>query len=299
MKFNRTTMLVISIFVLLSILLSACGSAATPAPVPPTSVPPTAVPPTAVPATPTAGPVTLLVTGAVNTELKLTDADLHAMTVVTLNLTHPKNGAGDYTGVRLSDLLNQAGVKSGVASVTFTASDGFTNSLDLATVQACTDCLIAFDPSAPGVYNFAAAGQTSGKAWVNSLVSITVVAAEPVTLTVTGLVDNELQLTDSALHAMNVVTLNLVHPKNGAADYTGVRLLDLLNQAGIKAGATTVTFTASDGFSNNVDLATIQACADCLVAFDPATPAGVYNLAAAGQTSGKAWINGLVSITVK
>jgi DMSO/TMAO reductase YedYZ molybdopterin-dependent catalytic subunit len=299
MKHNRIILLVLSVFTLAAILLSACGSEVTPIPtaVPPTAVPPTAVPPTAVLPTATPGPVTLTITGAVNTELQLTDSALHAMTVVTLNLVHPKNGAADYTGVRLNDLLNKAGIKAGASTVTLTASDGFTNTLDLATVQACTDCLVAFDSSTPGVYNAAMPGQ-SGKSWVNGLVSITVVAPEPVTLTITGLVNNELQLTDSALHAMTVVTLNLVHPKNGATDYTGLRLNDLLNQAGIKAGAATVTFTANDGFTNDIDLATVQACSDCMVAFDPATP-GVNNLAMPGQTSGKAWINGLISITIK
>jgi DMSO/TMAO reductase YedYZ molybdopterin-dependent catalytic subunit len=298
MKFNRTTMLVLSIFALASILMSACGPVATPTAEPPTSVPPTAVPPTGVPPTPTPGPVTLTVSGQVNNELQLTDAALHAMTVVTLNLVHPKNGATDYTGVRLNDLLTQAGIKAGATIVTFAASDGFTNSLDLVTVQGCADCLVAFNPTTPGVYNLAMPGQTSGKAWVNSLVSITISVPEPVTLTITGLVNKELQLTDSALHAMTVVTLNLVHPKNGATNYTGVRLSDLLTQAGIKAGAATVTFTASDGFANDIDLANVQACTDCMVAFDSATP-GVYNLAMPGQTSGKAWIKGLVSITLK
>jgi hypothetical protein len=220
------------------------------------------------------------------------------MAVVTLNLVHPKNGPTDYTGVRLNDLLSQAGIKSGATVVTFTAKDGFTFQTDLATVQACADCMVAFDPTTPGVYNLAMAGQTSGKAWVNELVTITLSVPEPVTLTISGLVDHELQLTDSALHAMTVVTLNLVHPKNGPTDYTGVRLSDLLSKAGIQAGAATVTFTASDGFSNDVDLTTVQVCTDCMVAFDPATP-GVYNLAMNGQTSGKAWVNGLVSITVK
>lgn len=297
MKYSRTILPVLSFFALVAFLLSACGSGATPTPLPPTAVPPTAVPPTSVPPTATSEPVSFSITGAVNTELQLTHSDLLAMTVVTLNLVHPKNGAADYTGVRLNDLLNQAGLKTNAATVTLTASDGFTNSIDLATVQACTDCLVAFDPAAPGVYNAAMPGQ-SGKSWVNGLVSVTVVAAEPVTLTVSGLVNNELKLTDSALHAMTVVTLNLVHPKNGASDYTGVRLNDLLNQAGIKAGAATVTFTASDGFANDIDLATVQACTDCLVAFDPATP-GIYNLAMTGQTSGKAWVNGLVTITMK
>jgi DMSO/TMAO reductase YedYZ molybdopterin-dependent catalytic subunit len=243
-------------------------------------------------------PVTLVVTGTVDTALQLTDSALHAMNVVTLTLDHPKKGATEYTGVRLNDILNQAGIQDGSAIVTFTASDGFTNELDLATVQACADCLVAFDPTIPGVYNLAMPGQTSGKAWINGLVLITVAAPEPVTLVVTGTVDTELQLTDSALHAMDVVTLTLEHPKKGATDYTGVRLNDLLTQAGIQEGATTVTFTASDGFTNELDLATVQACADCLVAFDPTT-AGIYNLAMPGQTSGKAWINGLVTITVK
>ncbi len=300
MKFSRTTMLVLSVFAAAAILLSACGPASTPVPssIPATSVPPTSVPPTAVPPTVTPGPVTLTVGGQVNSELQLTDAALHAMTVVTLNLVHPKNGATDYTGVRLNDLLTKAGIKTGATIVTFIASDGFANSLDLATVQACADCLVAFDPTTPSVYNLAMPGQTSGKAWVNALVSITLSIPEPVTMTISGLVDHELQLTDSALHGMSVVTLNLVHPKNGATDFTGVRLSDLLAQAGIQAGAATVTFTASDGFTNDLDLATVQACADCMVAFDPATP-GVYNLAVPGQTSGKAWIKGLASITIK
>ena len=172
MKHYRTNLLVLSVFALVAILVSACGPAATPTPVPPTVVPPTAVPPTAIPPTAIPEPVTLTVTGLVNNELQLTDSALHGMTVVTLNLVHPKNGATDYTGVRLNDLLNQAGIKAGAATVTLTASDGFANDIDLATVQACTDCLVAFDPDTPGVYNAAMSGQSS-KSWVKGLVSIT------------------------------------------------------------------------------------------------------------------------------
>jgi DMSO/TMAO reductase YedYZ molybdopterin-dependent catalytic subunit len=300
MKQNRTMMLVLSVITLIAMLLSACGPAATTASTSPTTVPPTAIPPTAVPPTavpPTKEPVTLSVTGEVNTELQLTDSALHALSVVTLTLDHPKNGPTEYTGVHLNDILNKAGIKDNTGTITLTASDGYSNTLEIATVQACADCLVAFDSANPGVYNAAMPGQSS-KSWVKSLVSIAVAAPEPVTLTVSGVVANELKLTDKALHAMTMVTLNLVHPKNGAMDYTGVRLNDILTQAGIKSGATTITFTASDGFTNDLDLATVQACTDCLVAFDPAAP-GVYNLAMPGQTSGKAWINGLVSITIK
>jgi DMSO/TMAO reductase YedYZ molybdopterin-dependent catalytic subunit len=148
MKHNRTITIILSLLVLSSILLAACGSG-------------------------TPAPVTLTVNGAVNKELQLTDADLHGMSVVTLNLEHPKNGPTDYTGIRLNDLLNEAGIKDGATTVTLTASDGFTNDLDLATVQACTDCLVAFDPETTGVYNAAMSGQSS-KAWVKQLVTITV-----------------------------------------------------------------------------------------------------------------------------
>ena len=148
MKNSRTILLILSVLALAAILLSACGPKGTPE------------------------PVTLTVSGMVNTELQLSDSTLHKMTVVTLNLTHPKNGAADYTGVRLNDLLNKAGIKAGATKVTLAASDGFSNELDLATVQACTDCLVAFDQTA-GVYNAAMPDQSS-KAWVKTLVSITV-----------------------------------------------------------------------------------------------------------------------------
>lgn len=118
----------------------------------------------------------------------------------------------------------------------------------------------------------------------------------PVTLTVKGLVNTELQLTDAALHEMEVVTLTLEHPKNGPTEYTGVRLNDLLNEAGIQSGATMVTLTASDGYTFDIDLAAVQACADCLVAFD--AEAGIYNAAMPDQSS-KAWVKNLVSIEVK
>ena len=55
MKQNRTILLALSLLIIGAILFSACGPKATPA------------------------PVTLTVTGSVNNELQLTDADLHGM----------------------------------------------------------------------------------------------------------------------------------------------------------------------------------------------------------------------------
>jgi len=148
MKHNRITLLVVTLLCLAALLLSACGSA-------------------------DKGPVTLTINGLVNKELQLTDAKLHKMSVVTLTLEHPKNGPTEYTGVRLNDLLTEAGIKDGAATVTLIASDGFSNDLDLATIQACTDCLVAFDSATAGVYNAAMPDQSS-KAWVKQLITITV-----------------------------------------------------------------------------------------------------------------------------
>jgi hypothetical protein len=146
MKQNRVVTLIILALAIAALTLSACGPKATPE------------------------PVTLTVTGKVNTELLLGDGALHKMTVVTLNLTHPKKGAADYTGVRMSDLLAKAGIQSGAATVTLTGSDGYTFDMDLAALQACADCIVSFD-SAASVYNAAMPGQ-SGKAWVSGLVKI-------------------------------------------------------------------------------------------------------------------------------
>ena len=146
MKKNRILTLVFLALAVAALILSACGPKGTPE------------------------PVTLTVTGKVTTELQLSDSALHKMIVVTLNLTHPKKGAADYTGVRMSDLLAKAGVQSGAATVTLTGSDGFTTDLALADVQACTDCLVTFDATA-SVYDAAMPGM-SGKAWVNGLVTI-------------------------------------------------------------------------------------------------------------------------------
>jgi hypothetical protein len=118
----------------------------------------------------------------------------------------------------------------------------------------------------------------------------------PVTLTVTGMVDKELSLTDAGLHKMDVVDISAEHPKNGLTDYTGVRISDLLDEAGIQDGATALVLIASDGYSFEIDLATVRDCVDCLVSFGET--AGDYMAVMPGQSS-KAWVKGLIGIEIK
>jgi hypothetical protein len=150
----------------LVLVAAACAPAATPVPVEPTAVPPTAIPPTEAPA---AAP-TFVVTGLVANELALAEADLRAMEVVDLQAEHPKKGLQDYTGVRMSTLVALAQVKPEAATLVITASDGFSAEIDVPTLTACTDCLLAFTDT-PESFTAVMPGQSS-KLWVKDVVSL-------------------------------------------------------------------------------------------------------------------------------
>ncbi len=147
MKQIRNIFVILSLLAILSLALTACGPKATP------------------------GPVVLTVTGLVGKDTGLTDADLHAMKAATISTTPPKKDtAQDYTGVRLSDLMDKVKVKTEATTMVMTASDGFSSEIDMTTLKACADCMIAFTDTA-GTLNAVMPGQ-SNKAWVKGIVKI-------------------------------------------------------------------------------------------------------------------------------
>jgi len=111
-----------------------------------------------------------------------------------------------------------------------------------------------------------------------------------------GKVDNISGFTEESLRAMEVVTITAEHPKSGTADFDGVRLSELFAMVGVKDGATAVVITADDGFSAEVSLADINACADCLLGFTE-TPEK-FKMVMPGLPS-STWVKGVVSIEVK
>jgi DMSO/TMAO reductase YedYZ molybdopterin-dependent catalytic subunit len=115
-------------------------------------------------------------------------------------------------------------------------------------------------------------------------------------LTITGMVENNLGLMDSNLRALQVVEKQIEHPKKGPTDYTGVPLTAVLNFARVKADASLLVVTASDGYSAELSLADVQACEDCLLAFTEEE--GVFDLVMPGFDS-SAWVKNTVSIEVK
>ena len=171
---QRHTSSIIALLLLVTLLAAACAPVAAPAPTEPPAPIPTAAPPTTEPPAPTAEPqstgTSLSVTGLVGTELSLTEADLRALDVANIEAEHPKKGMQSYSGVRLSVLMAQAQVKPEATTLVLTASDGFSAEIDLPTVIACADCMVAFTDT-PGSFLAVMPGQSS-KAWVKDLITL-------------------------------------------------------------------------------------------------------------------------------
>jgi DMSO/TMAO reductase YedYZ molybdopterin-dependent catalytic subunit len=88
---------------------------------------------------------TLHLYGAVSTPLALTQADLEQIGVETLTVEHPKKGAIEMEGVRLSELTARAGVEAGAARVVFTSGDGYKVEVGWSDLEACADCLVTME----------------------------------------------------------------------------------------------------------------------------------------------------------
>jgi DMSO/TMAO reductase YedYZ molybdopterin-dependent catalytic subunit len=140
------------------------------------------------------------------------------------------------------------------------------------------------------------ATQTSEPTATPTAASVTLATPSVVELVVAGQVETELALNERILRSMNVAKITVEHPKKGKLDYEGVRLNDLLSLAKVKDGATKLVFTAEDGYSTEVELAQIQACADCLVAFTEEE--GHFQIVLPGfETS--FWVKDVVKIEVQ
>ncbi len=121
----------------------------------------------------------------------------------------------------------------------------------------------------------------------------TAAPATPV-LTLTGLVTSPQSWTLDQLNAMNIVT-ETVTKKDNTFDVSGVLLSDLFALAAPNADATTVTFTGSDGYTADVDLAFIKGCTTCMIEIGAD---GKLNTILPDESS-KSWVSDVISIEVK
>ncbi len=115
-----------------------------------------------------------------------------------------------------------------------------------------------------------------------------------VALTITGSVASEQAWTEAEVKAMNAISVESTNKNGEKATYTGVLFSDLLALAQPNADATTVVFVADDGFTAEIGLADLTACADCIVSF---RDNGGFSTVLPGQP-GKLQVKGVVEIQV-
>jgi DMSO/TMAO reductase YedYZ molybdopterin-dependent catalytic subunit len=86
----------------------------------------------------------LLISGDVLNKLTLKLENLEKMSLVEIEMEHPKKGLQSYRGVPLNDLLNLAGPDSSATTLVMTASDGYAVEISLREIRDCPECLVAF-----------------------------------------------------------------------------------------------------------------------------------------------------------
>lgn len=116
----------------------------------------------------------------------------------------------------------------------------------------------------------------------------------PIALQVTGAVANPQAWTEDEVKAMDAIDVESTNNKGEASTYTGVLLSELITAAAPNADANLVTFVADDGYSAEVSLEELMACADCIASF---RSNGGFSTVMPGY-EGKLQVKGVVDIQV-
>jgi tungstate transport system substrate-binding protein len=113
-------------------------------------------------------------------------------------------------------------------------------------------------------------------------------------LKVTGSVASEQAWTEDEVKAMAAIDVESTNNDGQTATYTGVLISDLLAAAQPNPDANLVVFVADDGFTSEIPLEEVSACADCIVSF---RNQGGFSSVMPGKP-GKLQVKGLVEIQV-
>jgi hypothetical protein len=224
---------------------------------------------------------TLGVSGAVSEPLALSYAELAGMAQTELNeiLMEKSLGedtTGDWSGVALADLLNEAGSGEYV-SITSVAGDGYAIEISKDELQ---DCIVAMKENGEWIAESdpdhgpirMVCPHTPANRWVFQLQELQVNAEaagvpDDAAFKITGSAETEVGWTEEKIRSMDAIDVESTNKDGETETYTGVRISDLLSKADPKEGAATLAFVADDDYSAEASLADIEACANCIVAF--------------------------------
>lgn len=252
---------------------------------------------------------TLGVSGAVSDPLTLSYAELVDMPQTELHdlLMEKSLGedtTGDWSGVALSELLDKAGAGEFV-SITAVAADGYAIEISKDELQ---DAIVALKENGEWIAEAdpdhgpirLVCPYTPANRWLFQLTDLQVNAEaagvpDDAAFKIVGSVATEVGWTEDKLRSMDTIEAQATDKEGVTETYTGVRISDLLSKADPKDDATMLVFVADDGYSAEVVLAEIDACADCIVSFQNQ---GGFRIVAPGFPS-NAQVKGVVEIQVK
>ena len=92
-------------------------------------------------------------------------------------------------------------------------------------------------------------------------------AAPAAALKVTGKVATEMAWSEEEIKAMETMEAKALNSKGVEETYTGVPINALLELAGVDPSAAQITLVADDGYTVDLELAAVQACANCILSF--------------------------------
>jgi DMSO/TMAO reductase YedYZ molybdopterin-dependent catalytic subunit len=249
------------------------------------------------------------VSGAVSSPLTLSYAELADMPQAELNdiLMEKSLGedtTGNWSGVALTELLDKAGAGEYV-SITAVAGDGYAIEISKDELQ---DAIVALKENGEWIAEAdpdhgpirLVCPLTPANRWIFQLMELQVNAQaagvpDDAALKITGNVKTEVGWTEEKIRSMDAIEAESTDKKGETSTYTGVRISDLLSKADPNDGAATVVFVADDGYSAEVPLAEVEACADCIVAFNNQ---GGFRIVAPDFPS-NVQVKGVVEIQVK
>jgi hypothetical protein len=117
----------------------------------------------------------------------------------------------------------------------------------------------------------------------------------PDILQVSGVVSTETGFSEQDLRDLGTQDVQFTEKSGDVSTYTGVLIMDVLEEAGLNADASAIVFVADDGYEAEATMEEVQGCANCIVAIQDDGGLRVVM----PDFSGKLQVKGLVEIQVK
>jgi hypothetical protein len=190
-------------------------------------------------------------------------------------------------------------------SITSVAGDGYAIEISKDELQ---DCIVALKENGEWIAEAdpdhgpirMVCPHTPANRWVFQLQELQVNAEaagvpDDAAFKITGSAETEVGWTEEKIRSMDAIDVEYTNKDGETETYTGVRISDLLSKADPKEGAATLAFVADDGYSSEAPLADIEACANCIVAFQNQ---GGFRIVAP-DFPGNVQVKGVVEIQIK